>query len=96
MLFHSITILACALSVVTRAAASPTRPDVSVVVDNILNNATVNALDRRDDLIVRVDVDTGDVLDNVDFLSKKRDDVVSVDLYVTDLLNNVTVGVLNQ
>ncbi|KAG2346054.1 hypothetical protein BDR05DRAFT_959613 [Suillus weaverae] len=95
MLFHSITILACALSVVARVAASPTRPDVSVV-DSILNNATVNALDRRDDLIVRVDVDTRDVLDNVDLLGQKRDDVVDVDLNVDDLLNNVTVSVLSQ
>ncbi|KAG2135632.1 hypothetical protein BD769DRAFT_1664782 [Suillus cothurnatus] len=90
MLFHSITTLVCALSIVAHAAASPTKRDVDISIDNILYNATVKALDQRDDLIVRVDVDAskrlstlapllvkffiGDVLDDVNFLSQKRDD----------------------
>ncbi|KAG1869110.1 hypothetical protein C8R48DRAFT_671121 [Suillus tomentosus] len=65
MLFHSVAILACTLSIAAHAAASPT--------------ASVDALDQRDGLMVRVDVDAtkssiGDVLDNVN-LSQKRNDV---------------------
>ncbi|KAG2356570.1 hypothetical protein BDR07DRAFT_1380715 [Suillus spraguei] len=100
MLFHSVATLACALNIVACAAASPTKRDVSVLIANILNNRTVNALDQHDDLIVRVNIDAtksfiGDV---VDLLSQKRDDssLVSIDVDVDDLLNNVSISVMSQ
>ncbi|KAG1748083.1 hypothetical protein EDB19DRAFT_1684147 [Suillus lakei] len=84
MLFHCMTTLVCALSIVAHAAASPTRRngDVCVVIDSILNNATVNVLDQRDDLIVRAEVAARHVLDNVELLSQKRDDgsLISIDI----------------
>lgn len=86
MLFHSVAILACALGIAAHAAASPT--------------ASVDALDQRDGLMVRVDVDAsehlsilasllaksfiGDVLDNVNLGQKRNDD--------DDSLINVVVG----
>ncbi|KAG2079810.1 uncharacterized protein F5147DRAFT_681564 [Suillus discolor] len=83
MLFHSITILACALGITAYAAASPT--------------ASVDALDQLDGLMVRVDVDARDVLDDVN-LSQKRDNdtLLGVDVVVSNVLNNVSVGVLSQ
>ncbi|KAG1795627.1 uncharacterized protein HD556DRAFT_1441963 [Suillus plorans] len=83
MLFHSVTILACALSIAAHAAASPT--------------ASVDALDQRDGLMVRVDVDTRDVLDNVN-LSQKRDNdsLINVNVDVSNLLNNASVDVLSS
>ncbi|KAG1838270.1 hypothetical protein DFJ58DRAFT_814306 [Suillus subalutaceus] len=96
-MFLSIITLACVLSIFAHAAASPTKRDVSVLIDNILNNATVNALDQRNDLIVRVDVDTRDVLDTVNFSQKRDDDgLVSVDIDVDNLLNNASISVLSQ
>lgn len=95
MLFHSITTFGCALSIVAHAAASPTNRDVGVLVDNALNSATVNVLDQRDDLIVRVDVDAKDVLDNV---SRKRDNgsLVNIDIDLDNMLNNVSLTVLSR
>ncbi|KAG1858563.1 hypothetical protein F4604DRAFT_1186992 [Suillus subluteus] len=96
-MFLSITTLACVLSIFAHAAASPTKRDVSVLIDNILNNTTVNDLDQRNDLIVRVDVDTRDVLDTVNFSQKRDDDgLVSVDIDVDNLLNNASISVLTQ
>lgn len=94
MLFHSVTTLACALSIFSHAAASPTKRDMSVLIDNILNNATVNALGQRNDLIVRVNVDAN----TVNLLGQKRDDdgLVSVDIDVDNLLNNASINVMSQ
>ncbi|KAG2052303.1 hypothetical protein BDR06DRAFT_1009587 [Suillus hirtellus] len=83
MLFPSVAILACALSIAAHAAASPT--------------ASVDALDQRDGLMVRVDVDAKDVQDNVN-LSQERDNdtLIGVDVDVSDILNNATVKVSSQ
>lgn len=83
MLFHSVAILACALSIAAHAAASPT--------------ASLDDLDQRDGLMVEVDVDARDVLDNVN-LSQKRDNdtLLSVNVDVSNILNNVSASILSQ
>ncbi|KAG1820060.1 hypothetical protein EV424DRAFT_1403474, partial [Suillus variegatus] len=82
MLFHSVAILACALGIAAHAAASPT--------------ASVDALDQRDGLMVRVDVDARDVLDNVNLGQKRNDDddsLINVVVGLSNILNNATVNV---
>ncbi|KAG2155263.1 uncharacterized protein EDB93DRAFT_1129733 [Suillus bovinus] len=93
MLFYSFTILACILSIVARAAAaSPTKRDHDVSVYPVIDDVTVDALDRRDDLMVRVDVDTN----SADLLSQKRgdDSLLGVVIGVNNVLNNATISVL--
>jgi len=58
--------------------------------------ASVDALDQRDGLMVRVDVDARDVLDNVNLGQKRNDDddsLINVVVGLSNILNNATVNV---